>query len=128
MPPKTSFPSFNFPSILNPSYTKLSAKATSLLNPSVTSPARRVHYLPCSAPNLTQFQSLFGKHLLKFQYKLSSLKLLVSLTVLQLLFSCSDSSGHSVHRTIILHFLMNPNSNQLQFLNCSSSIIHCGTA
>ena len=99
MPPSTPFPSVNSPSILNPSYssyTKLSAKTTSLLNPSVTSPAHHAPRLPHSAPNLTWFQSLFGKRLLNFQYELSSLKLLVLLSVLQLLSSCSDSSGHPV--------------------------------
>ena len=98
MPPSAPCPSVN-PSILNPSYPsyiKSSAKATSLLNPSTSSPTHCVSRLPPSAPNLTKFDSLFSKRLLKFRYELSSLRLSVSSTELQLLSRCSDSSGHSM--------------------------------
>ena len=71
--PSTPFPNVISSSILHSSYTKLSANPTSILIPSVTSPVHRVPCLPPFVPNLTQFQSLFSKHLLKFQYELSSL-------------------------------------------------------
>ena len=99
LPPTAIQPTHLYSLILNPSYpsyTKSSAKATSVLNLSTSSPTHCVSCLPPSAPNLTKFDSLFGKRLLKIRYQLSRVKLLVSLTVLQLLSSCSDASGHSV--------------------------------
>ena len=127
MPPSAPCPSVNS-RILNPSYpsyTKSSAKATSLLNPSTSSPTHRVSRLPPPAPNLTKFDSLFGKRLLKFRYELSSLRLLVSSTVLQLLSSCSDSSGHSVSPVqgqlfilpLLLHTSFHPVSSCLLVLS-----------
>ena len=113
MPPGAPCPSVN-PSTLKPSYpsyTIASPPATSLL-PSTSSPTHRVSRLPPPAPNLSKFDSLFGKRLLKFQYELSRLRLSVSSTVLQLLSSCSDSSGLSVPpvegQSFILSFLYHP--------------------
>ncbi len=94
MPPSAPCPSVN-PSTLipsYPSYTKPSSQATSLL-PSTSLPSHRVSRLPPPAPNISKFDSLFGKRLLKFQYELSRLRLSISSTVLRLLSSCSDSSG-----------------------------------
>ena len=123
MPPSAPCPSVN-PSTLNPSYpsyTKPSSQATSLL-PSTSLPSHRVSRLPPPAPNISKFDSLFGKRLLKFQYELSRLRLSISSTVLRLLSSCSDSSGLLAPpvegQSFILSFLCHPSF--LSFIILSS--------
>ena len=123
MPPSAPCPSVN-PSTLipsYPSYTKPSSQATSLL-PSTSLPSHCVSRLPPPAPNISKFDSLFGKRLLKFQYELSRLRLSISSTVLRLLSSCSDSSGLLVPpfegQSFILSFLCHPSF--LSFIILSS--------
>ena len=68
--------------------------------------ADRVACLLHSTLNLTRFQFLFGKRLLKLQYELSSLKLSISLTVCGLTsLSKISSHCHAVCAKVIAHQL-----------------------